>query len=56
MKRFTEQKATSNPTVWNRLNRYKLGCPMCPPHRAENKKSHKKYGVKRPKEKQRKRS
>lgn len=42
-----------NPTVYNRLKRYELGCSFCPPNRNENKKNHKKHGVRKPKSKQR---
>ena len=41
-----------NPTIWNRLKRYELCCSTCPPNRSENKKHHKKYGVRPSKNKQ----
>jgi hypothetical protein len=41
-------KNTDNPTVWNRLARYRLNCAICPPHKNENQKCHKKHGVRKP--------
>ncbi len=44
-----EKRSTSNPTVYNRLKRLELKCPLCKPNRGENKKKCRKHGVRKPK-------
>lgn len=40
-------KTVSHPPVWNRLARLRLDCSCCPPNQFENKKTHKKHGIKK---------
>lgn len=47
----TKLKSESNPTVYNRLNRVKLRCAICPPHKGENASRKPKHGVKKSKNK-----
>lgn len=44
-------KTETNPTVYNRLARSKLGCPHCRPNRGENAKRRPKHGKTKPKSK-----
>ncbi len=36
----------TNPSVYNKLKRELLRCPLCPPNRGEKRKSHKKHVTK----------
>lgn len=49
MKAKKEKLTTSNPTVYNRLKRQELHCPLCRPHKNENCTKHAKHGVTKPK-------
>lgn len=44
-------KWESNNTVYDRLARQDLKCPLCKPNQGENCKRHAKHGVKKPKKK-----
>lgn len=54
MKPKKELSATDNPTVYKKLARRWLKCPICPPNKGENSKRKAKRGTKKPKYKNRK--
>jgi hypothetical protein len=48
-----KDKWNNNPTVDDRERRLDLKCSHCPPNKYENKKTHKKHGVKKKRKKHR---
>lgn len=51
MRKKTELKEETNPSVYNKLIRYQLKCSLCPPNKGENAKRKAKHGVKKSKTK-----
>lgn len=44
-----EEKETDNPSVYNKIRRRELSCPICPPHKVENHGRWVKHGKQKPK-------
>lgn len=42
-------KETDNASVYKKLNRRHLNCPICPPHKGENRGRRVKHGPQKPK-------
>jgi hypothetical protein len=49
MKHKAQLKKETNSTVYDRLKRLELSCPLCPPNKGENRKHRPKYGRKKSK-------